>query len=138
MAKERVRSVQSMLSPPKNAPKWTLASEYNITQQSFTEVSSGGSSSRTSEQISGSGSSHTPESGSSSGRYHHPLSLSSGVSLGNTPHTATSTSRPRNLLNDIYSSAQASRSTADDIIEQIGNDWPGSGSSSDSFSSDYD
>ena len=103
MAKERVKSIQSTLSPPKNAPKWTLvSSEYN------TESSSG--------QLQ---SSLTPTSGehlihahprgsfgsgsSSSGACSTPSSeLLSRTSERSTPQSASS-SRPRNLLEDIFS-----------------------------------
>lgn len=51
VAKKQVRSIWWALSPPKNAPKQTLASEYSISPQSLKEASSGGSSSRTSELI---------------------------------------------------------------------------------------
>ena len=143
VAKKRVRSIHSVLSPPKNAPKWTIASEYNSTSQPLTVALSGGSSSaQSSELFPESESGHTPASASVSTRYRddRPL-IFSRVPQGTTPHASAYSSRPRrNLLNDIYSSGQlqtSSSSTADDIAQQLGDELSGSGSSSDS-SSEYD
>ena len=117
VAKKRVRSVQSALSPPKNAPKWTLASDYSATSQPLSAISSGGSShSGDHELLPGSEHSHTPTSPSSHPRYRNPRTMSlSRESQENTPHTATTNSRPRNLLNDIYNTSTSCTALDDDL-----------------------
>ena len=70
VTKKRTRSVHSVLSPPKNALKWTIASECNSTSQPLTVALSGGSSSaQSSELFPESESGHTPASSSVSTRY---------------------------------------------------------------------
>ena len=117
VTKKRVRSVQSALSPPKNAPKSTLASDYSATSQPLSAISSGGSShSGDHELLPGSEHSHTPTSPSSHPRYRNPRTLSlSRESQENTPHTATTNSRPQNLLNDIYNTSTSCTALDDDL-----------------------
>ena len=78
-------SIQSTLSPPKNAPKWTISPDYATPR--LTESSTGRSSSQ------------TPSSGE---RMHGSVESSSRMSVGSTPRqTASSSSRPRNILDEL-------------------------------------
>lgn len=135
MGKERVTSIQSTLSPPKNAPKWTVSPDYATPR--FTESSTGRLSSQTpssGEQLMMHGRGTSSESGSLSSI--RSVESSSG-SVGSTPRqAASSSSRPRNILDELACrtlEGSATRSE-ENSMRHISS---GSDSSSDSSDLDY-
>lgn len=128
-----MNSIQSILSPPKNAPKWTVSSEYNATSRfSESQTPTTGE-----ELIIRRRGSYGSAGSSSSGSFSTPSTESSSrTSVGNTPLlTALSSSRPRNLLDLIYQTQAGSEDTRNegDSLEQITDN---SDSSPNSYDSD--